>query len=272
MEADAIERSPRPVTAAQLAADLRAAGLPVGGTVIAHTAMSRLGWVPGGAQAVVDGLTEALGPDGTLVMPTQSGQLSDPASWANPPVPESWWEEIRAAFPAYDPRATPTRGMGAVPECFRGCRGVLRSAHPLSSFAARGPLARRLLEPHPLDYGVGEGSPLSGLYEVGGHVLLLGVGHGSNTTLHLAEHRSGRGRETTESAPVRAGGGRRWTSFRALDWDVTDFARLGADYRAAGRPTNAARVGLADAQILPVVPLIDFAIPWLTHHRPPRTR
>jgi aminoglycoside 3-N-acetyltransferase len=271
VEAEVIARSSRPLTAAtltaQLAAQLAAAGVPSGGTVLVHSALSRLGFVVGGAQAVVEALTAALGPDGTLVMPAQSGALTDPATWQRPPVPPEWWDEIRSGMPAYDPRATPTRGMGAVPECFRSCPGVLRSAHPTDSFAARGPRARWLLEPHPLPYGVGEGSPLGRLYEAAGHVLLLGVGHGNNTTLHLAEHRSGRGRETIAGSPVLVGGRRRWVRYPTLDWDDSDFPQAGAAYRESGGAVTAARVGLADTLLLPVVPLVDATTTWFRSHR-----
>lgn len=257
-------RSSRPLTAASLVPELRAAGLPAGGTVVVHSALSRLGWVAGGAQAVVEALTTALGPGGTLVMPTQSGGLADPAAWQHPPVPAKWWDEIRAGTPAYDPAATPCRGMGAVPECFRSCAGVLRSAHPTDSFAARGPRAAELLDPHPLPYGVGEGSPLARLYESGGHVLLLGVGHGNNTTLHLAEHRSGRGREMVQGSPVLVDGQRQWVRYPTLDWDDSDFPLAGAAYDG---PLTAGRVGLADTLVLPVVPLVDFATDWFRTHR-----
>lgn len=267
MEAAAIGRSARPGTAATLAADLRALGVPTDRPVLVHTAMSRLGWVAGAAQGVLDGLSAALGPGGTLVMPTHTSHLSDPATWGNPPVPESWWDEVRAGMPAYDPQATPSRMMGAVPECFRACAGVLRSAHPQVSFAARGPLARHLLDPHPLDFGLGEGSPLSRLYDAAGSVLLLGVGHDRSTVLHLAEHRSGRAAVVDGSAPVA---GRGWTTFRDLDWDPTDFPRAGAAYRAAEGPLRSGRVGLADALLLPVVPLVDFATDWLERNRRPR--
>src|SRR3954462_14269762 len=74
-EEDAIDRiapeSP-PVTARSLAADLRALGVPAGGLVLTHSSLSALGWVAGGPEAVVAALLAALGPDGTLVVPSFS--------------------------------------------------------------------------------------------------------------------------------------------------------------------------------------------------------
>src|SRR4051794_5201595 len=83
------------VTRATLADQLRELGVRPGDILLTHTSLSSLGWVSGGAVAVVQGLLDALGPEGTLVVPTQTGDLSDPAVWRNPPVPGEWWETLR---------------------------------------------------------------------------------------------------------------------------------------------------------------------------------
>lgn len=187
-ERDAIDRSHTPATVASLRADLARLGVEPGMVLTVHASLSRLGFVAGGAQAVVEALLAAVGPSGTLMMPTHSGHLSDPASWTDPP--EAWWDTIREATPAYDPLLTPTRGMGAIAECFRHVPGVLRSAHPCVSAAAVGPDADALVDHHPLELGLGEGSPQARLYDLDGHVLLLGVTHANNTSLYVSELRA----------------------------------------------------------------------------------
>ena len=94
-------------------------------------------------------------------MPTHSSDLSDPGGSRNPPVPADWWATIRRTMPAYDPDLTPTRGMSAIPECFRKQSGALRSGHPQSSFAARDPAAAEIVGGHSLEDSLGERSPLA---------------------------------------------------------------------------------------------------------------
>ena len=71
-EKEVIGRTPAPVTVASLVGDLDALGVAPGMTLIAHASLSRIGWVAGDAPAVVLALEQALGPHGTLVMPSQS--------------------------------------------------------------------------------------------------------------------------------------------------------------------------------------------------------
>jgi len=62
------DRSPEPVTVESMASDLRALGVEAGQTVLVHGSLSSLGWVCGGAPAVVDALQRVVSPDGTLVI------------------------------------------------------------------------------------------------------------------------------------------------------------------------------------------------------------
>jgi len=268
-EAEQIARVERPATVASLAADLAALGVVSGLTLLVHSSLSALGWVSGGAQAVMLALQAALGPTGTLVMPTHSTGLTDPAGWQNPPVPGSWWPIIRATMPTYDPATTPTRGMGAIPDCFRGATDVRRSDHPHDSFAAWGHAAAFITEQHELTSGLGEGSPLARLYERDGWVLLLGVGHSNNTSLHLAEARAtfpGK-RLGQQGAPMLIDGERRWVAFATLDVDAEDFPPLGAAFARDTGLVRAGHVAAAPALLMPQRALVDYGVRWLAAHR-----
>ena len=259
-----------PLTVSALHAAFVAAGVQAGMILLVHSSLRSLGrWVVGGPAAVVLALEEALGPDGTLVMPTQTGDLSDPAGWRSPPVAERWWEVIRTQMPAYTPDLTPTRSMGTIPECFRKQAGTLRSPHPQVSFAARGLLAQSIVAAHPLENGLGETSPLARLYDAGAYVLLLGVGHDKNTSLHLAEYRATwPGKHVKrQGAPVLVDGQRQWVIFPDLDLDSSDFPVIGAAFETATALARRATIGVAQVLLFPQRPLVDFAVHWMETHR-----
>jgi len=268
-ESAVISETARPATPRTIAEDLSALGLADGAVVIVHSAMSRLGWIAGGAQSVVEALLDVVGSTGTIVMPTQSGQLSDPAEWSNPPIPPDWVEIVRDGLPGYDRHLTPTRGMGQVVECFRQHPDTKRSGHPLVSFAANGPLADFVVEPHPLARGTGESSPLNRLYESDAEVLLLGVDHSSSTSLHLAEERATwRGKSMKmQGAPLIVESERRWITYEDLDIDDSDFARIGEDFAEAGHESTGG-IAAGRGRLFSQPAVVDFAVDWMNAHRP----
>ncbi len=267
-EATVVHQTTTPLTIESLAEKFRACGLASGQTVLVHTAMSKLGWVIGGAPAVIMALIEVLGDTGTLMMPAHTGSNTDPKDWQAPPVPEEWWQMVRDHTPAYDPLTTPTREMGAVAELFRTWPGMLRSDHPVVSFAARGPNAQFLTANHSLTDDLGDSSPLGKLYDLDGYVLLLGVGHGNNTSLHLAEYRAtypGKKTMRTGSA-VQINGQRQWVSYETLDLHDDDFGAIGDAFDAACR-VSVHQIASASARFFRQRAAVDFAVEWMEQHR-----
>ena len=191
--------------------------------------MSKIGgYIVGGAEAVIWALIKVLGNTGTLMMPTHTTENTNPANWRNPPVPESYWPVIHAHAPPFDPRITKTRQMGVIPELFRTWP---ESAQRPSGRLVRGlgPTCQLLTRDHELLDEFGDTSPIGRLYELDGHVLLLGVPHHNNTSLHLAEHRAnwpGK-RYIQEGTAMMVDGVRQWVSFDMLDLETDDFDPIG---------------------------------------------
>jgi aminoglycoside 3-N-acetyltransferase len=260
----------KPNTIQSLSGELRTLGLREGQILLVHSSLRALGWTCGGIQALIMSLLEAVGPEGTLVMPAHSGDYSDPGLWENPPVPEPWQEYIRETMPAWRADLSPTRGVGTVPEVFRSMSGVKRSEHPQVSFCAFGPQADLITRDHKLAPDLGEGSPLARLYELDASILMLGTGYETCTSLHLAEHRAswpGKG-TVRQGAPVMLEGRRQWVWFDIVDTDTDDFAACGADFQR-DRPEAIAPglVGLAECRLVSLRALVDYAVPWFARHR-----
>ncbi len=258
------------MTMASLQCDFMQLGVKTGMVLLLHSSLSALGWVCGGPVAVILALEEILGPEGTLVMPSHSGGMSEPGNWSHPPVPESWWPVIRNETPAFDPELTPTRLMGAIAETFRKQSGVMRSSHPSSSFCARGKYSAEITGKHSLSYSLGEHSPLARVYDLDGSVLLLGVGYRNNTSLHLAECRANYGSKHSEitGSPISVNGSRVWQVYEEYASNDEDFEIIGSAFEI-NRPESvrSSRVGETQARLMRQQALVDYAASWMTKNR-----
>jgi aminoglycoside 3-N-acetyltransferase len=199
----------RVVDQAEIAAALAALGLQPGNHVLVHSSLSSLGQVAGGAATVIEALLSVVGPGGTVLVPTLTGD-----------------EKVGPhAVVTFDVESTPG-WTGAVSECVRTWEGARRSRHPTHSVAALGAGAERFTEGHEdCVTPCGPGSPYARLAEEeGGVILLLGCDHESNTTWHHVEELAGVDYHLQRS-PVRA-------EIRDGDWtDTRDYwmHRYGSD-------------------------------------------
>ena len=121
-----------------------------------------------------------------------------------------------------------------------------------------------MTEGHTLDDSLGEGSPLARVYDLDGYVLLLGAGHDSNTSFHLAEYRALVAARIPQGAPVLEAGERVWREYTDIDLNEEPFAELGVDFeRERAGLVRHGRVGLAEARLLRQRPAVDYAVAWL---------
>src|SRR4029453_1943579 len=117
-----------------LVRQLSALGVQPGGVLLVHAAFSSAAPVEGGPRGLIESLLATLGKDGTLVMPSMADDDDTP----------------------FDRTQSRCRALGIVADTFWRMPGVLRSDSP-HAFAAFGPQAARITEPHPVDIPHGGG-------------------------------------------------------------------------------------------------------------------
>jgi aminoglycoside 3-N-acetyltransferase len=250
--------------------DLRVLGVRTGHILLVHASMRRIGLVLGDAAAVIAALRDAVGCEGTLVVPTGTPGNSDTSRLHRARTAGMTAKQIslyKAAMPPFNPATTPSEGMGRIAEKLRTMPGAVRSAHPQTSFAALGPMAHDLMDGHAIDCHLGEYSPLARLCAAGARFLLLGVGYQACSAFHLAEYRCVPDPPTRCYRCVITVDGRPgWHEYRDVVLDDRDFGDLGADFDRTGLAIRG-RVGHADCRLGPIAPAVSFAAEWLCRHR-----
>lgn len=248
--------------------ELQTIGVNEGQTIMVHTSLGSMGYICGGAQTVIEALIACVGENGTIMMPAQSWKNLDPSSGVHWEVAEECWDKIRENWPAYDKDITPTNTMGTVAEMFRKWPGTKRSAHPARSVCAYGKYADHLTADHDFSDIFGDSSPVGKLYELDGHVLLLGVGYDKNTSLHLADVRARypSRRYVDESSAVQTPSGRQWITYKTLYVDGEDFTQIGDKFEEQDCVSHG-QIGNAPVRFMKQRDLVDFAVNWIEKNR-----
>lgn len=159
------------VTKKDIVEGLKSLGIKNGDSVLVHSSLSKFGYVEGGIDAVIDALLSTVGKEGTILVPTLTGNKDLCAK--NPPV--------------FDPVNTPC-WTGKIPETFRKRKEAVRSLHPTHSVSAIGKLADYFVKGHEDSLTpCGKNSPYWKLAEKGGYILFLGVSINCCTFLHSIE-------------------------------------------------------------------------------------
>jgi len=166
-------------TREDLAAQLSDLGLRSGDAAMMHASLSRLGPIEGGAATVVEGVLEAMRPEGTLLTPAFTAGL-----WHDALV----MPDCRAECPQdLCPSQHPSH-EGAIPNAALARAGRLRSCHPTHSWVGNGPQAAAMLRGHrDSPTFCGRGNPFEALVAADGCLLTLGVGVDRITLWHYFE-------------------------------------------------------------------------------------
>lgn len=224
------------VSVDQLGSQLQALGVRRGSVLVVHTAFSRVAPVEGGPPGLIHALLAALGPPGTLVMPSMSDDDDTP----------------------FDPASSPCRGMGIVADTFWRLPGVLRSDSP-HAFAAIGRHAATITTDHPVEVPHGLDSPVGRVYELDGDVLLLGVGHDANTTVHLAENLAAVRYGCDHHATLHRDGRAERVDYFEIDHCCERFALIDEPLDSGGRQRRGC-VGHASARLARSRDVVDAAL------------
>jgi aminoglycoside 3-N-acetyltransferase len=238
-------------TESSLVADLQRLGLRPGGVTIVHSGYRALGAVEGGPAAVARALLRAVGDAGTLLVPTFTTNLIDPSTWPVPPPPEER-ARLMAGMPTFDPAVSPPHKMGAITLALWRLPAARRSHHPITSWVALGPRAEELTVDHPREDPEGIDGPVGRACRADATVVLIGVDHDANTSVHVAE--SLLGMPHLEALPDRypvdaPGGGREWRPVTRTTKCSDGFVKLEPHLERAGA-IRRGTVGDAAAQRL----------------------
>jgi len=167
------------VYSGDVAAACKAAGIDASDVVMFHSSLSSMGDVVGGPNTVIDGFLEAVGPTGTVCVPTLWWFVADP-----PMLLEDWDIDTSPSYP------------GAITEAFRQRPDSVRSNNPTHSISAIGARAVELTADHgagglrPCVFGetaFAAVSPWQRLYDWNAAYCFVGVDFTVNTMGHFCE-------------------------------------------------------------------------------------
>jgi len=261
------------ITRKALSHDLKQLGIKPGDTLMIHAAVSRVGPLLNGPDALIGAIMDAIGEHGTLMAYADWDARYEDLLDKNGAVPEHW----RLHIPPYDPlRSRAIRDNGVFPEFLRTTPGAVRSANPGASVVALGAKADWLTADHALNYGYGEQSPFAKLVEIGGKIAMIGAPLDTMTIIHHAEHLADVPSKRIKSVdvPFATPQGVRWQRIEEFDTgtylcpaldDRAYFTEIVESYLASGAGISGT-VGQAPTVIVDAAAIVSFAVDWLERH------
>ncbi|HLF28543.1 MAG TPA: AAC(3) family N-acetyltransferase [Anaerolineae bacterium] len=239
---------------------LREIGLTQDSRVIVHASLSSFGPVRGGAVAVLAGLLSTCD---TVVMPAFTYQalvwpLTGPPDNGVSYGQADHVESNRNAI-FFHLRLPIHRDVGVIPERLRQHPATLRSAHPALSFVAVGSQAQAALAGQTLDQPL---APIEWLQHHDGDVLLIGVGHTRNTSIHFAEKLANR-KQFVRWAIIRDGDSVTVRAVRLPNFPGCSDGFDAIEPEIASKTTQVT-IGNALVRRVPLRMLIPIVVGWIS--------
>jgi aminoglycoside 3-N-acetyltransferase len=153
----------------QIRQALRAVGIQKGDGLLVHSAIQFLGEPEGGVGMYYQVLCDLIGAEGTLAVPTFNFSFAKSGH--------------------FDPKRTPSVGMGVFSEYVRLLPGTRRTSHPMQSLAVAGKYAQDLAScdtPGAFD----DGSAFDRMIQLHFKLLLLGASIQAASIIHYSEQRA----------------------------------------------------------------------------------
>ncbi len=215
------------ITIEDIKRELKHIGIQNGDVLEVHASLKSIGYVLGGANALLDAILDTLGFEGTLVMSAQSSGNSEPAYFQNPPIDVSLYSKVRESIPSFKGKYDDLDGMGLLATALQKRPSVYFSNHPQVSMMAHGKHAKWITQSHPLNDMFGLKSPLAKMVELKTKVILIGVDFDRCTGMHLGEYLSNKRPIVIQGSRMIVGSKEDWVKFLSYDFDSDEFTKVG---------------------------------------------
>lgn len=201
-------------------------GIQKGMVILVQSNVKKLGYLAGGEQALIEAVMETIGYEGTMIMPSFTPQMADP-SCQKKSIDRERWQDVRDHSFAFDRKLSQPQYCDSLVHQFLRNEGVVRSYHPLYSFAAWGKYAKLLCDKHPLHFGLSQDSPLGKIVEFNGYVLLLGCEYEHCVMFQLARYSGEQLPIKIVSAPIENNKKILWKDMLELEYNTKNFSDIG---------------------------------------------
>ena len=255
----------------ELLRQIQRLSVSTGDLIMVHASLRAVGEILGGPDELIAALLQAIGKEGTMMMYVGCQMpFDDLGRGIFSPDEEAF---ILQHCPAFDHNtARASRDHGALAEFFRTTPGVKFSINPGCRMAAIGTYAEELLKDHPLNYGLGKGTPLEKLCKNSGKLLLIGSDLDAVSLLHYAEAIAPIPDKKLVhiKVPLLIDGKKEWidieefnSSTGICDWPDQYFAIILNAYIEASRPLACGKIGKASSYLISASDLVEFAVPMM---------